>query len=85
MLEDAVADRCWHLLYERFGAFHHFLYGENAEEVVAEVTPFRSRSSSTRCPSAGGRRPRAGDGCPRGADGRYRDLGRDPAGSLARA
>ncbi len=37
MFEDAVANRCWHLLYERFGAFQHFLYDEDTEEVVAEV------------------------------------------------
>ena len=36
MLEDPVADRCWHLLYERFGAFQHFLV-DDADEVVAEV------------------------------------------------
>ena len=36
MLEDEVADRCWHLLYERFGAFQHFLV-DTDDELVAEV------------------------------------------------
>ena len=37
MLESEVSNRCWGLLYERFGAFQHFLYDEDADEVVAEV------------------------------------------------
>jgi GNAT superfamily N-acetyltransferase len=37
MLESEVSNRCWRLLYERFGAFQHFLHDEEADEVVAEV------------------------------------------------
>ncbi len=37
MLEDPVANRCWNLLYERFGAFQHFLLDDGTDEVVAEV------------------------------------------------
>jgi len=36
MLEDDVSNRCWGLLYERFGAFQHFLVSED-DELVAEV------------------------------------------------
>ena len=36
MLEDEVSNRCWDLLYERFGAFQHFLVSED-DELVAEV------------------------------------------------
>lgn len=36
MLEDEVSNRCWGLLYERFGAFQHFLVSED-DELVAEV------------------------------------------------
>jgi GNAT superfamily N-acetyltransferase len=36
MLEDEVSDRCWNLLYERFGAHQHFLVSED-DELVAEV------------------------------------------------
>lgn len=37
MLEDDVSDRCWGLLYERFGAFQHFLVDSESDELVAEV------------------------------------------------
>ena len=37
MLESEVSNRCWGLLYERFGAFQHFLHDEDTDEVVAEV------------------------------------------------
>jgi GNAT superfamily N-acetyltransferase len=37
MLEDPVAERCWGLLYERFGGLQHFLVDEETDEVVAEV------------------------------------------------
>jgi GNAT superfamily N-acetyltransferase len=36
MLEDEVSNRCWDLLYERFGGFQHFLVSEG-DELVAEV------------------------------------------------
>ena len=36
MLEDEVSNRCWDLLYERYGAFQHFLVSED-DELVAEV------------------------------------------------
>jgi GNAT superfamily N-acetyltransferase len=36
MLEDEVSSRCWDLLYERFGAFQHFLVSDD-DELVAEV------------------------------------------------
>jgi hypothetical protein len=37
MFHDPVAGACWNLLYERFGGFQHFLFDEDAEEIVAEV------------------------------------------------
>ena len=37
MLEDEVSNRCWGLLYERFGAFQHFLVDTADDELVAEV------------------------------------------------
>jgi hypothetical protein len=37
MLEDPVSNRCWGLLYERFGAFQHFLVDIETDELVAEV------------------------------------------------
>ena len=37
MFEDPVAGQRWHLLYERFGAFQHFLLDEDSDELVAEV------------------------------------------------
>ena len=37
MFEDPVAGRRWHLLYERFGGFQHFLFDDESDEVVAEV------------------------------------------------
>ena len=37
MLEDPVSNRCWGLLYERFGAFQHFLVEGDTGELVAEV------------------------------------------------
>jgi GNAT superfamily N-acetyltransferase len=36
MLEDDVSNRCWGLLYEKFGGFQHFLVAED-DELVAEV------------------------------------------------
>jgi GNAT superfamily N-acetyltransferase len=36
MLEDEVSNRCWGLLYEKFGAFQHFLVSDD-DELVAEV------------------------------------------------
>jgi GNAT superfamily N-acetyltransferase len=36
MLEDEVSNRCWDLLYERFGGFQHFLVSED-DELIAEV------------------------------------------------
>jgi GNAT superfamily N-acetyltransferase len=37
MLEDEVSNRCWGLLYERFGAFQHFLVDTETDELVSEV------------------------------------------------
>jgi len=37
MLEDAVSERCWGHLYERFGAFQHFLVDSENDTLVAEV------------------------------------------------
>ncbi len=37
MFEDPVAGARWHLLYERFGGFQHFLLDEESDELVAEV------------------------------------------------
>ena len=37
MFEDPVAGQRWHLLYERFGGFQHFLFDDESDEVVAEV------------------------------------------------
>ena len=37
MFEDPVAEARWHLLYERFGGFQHFLLDEESDELVAEV------------------------------------------------
>ena len=37
MFEDPVAGQRWHLLYERFGGFQHFLLDEESDELVAEV------------------------------------------------
>ncbi len=37
MFEDPVAGQRWHLLYERYGGFQHFLLDEESDEVVAEV------------------------------------------------
>ncbi len=37
MLEDPVSNRCWGLLYERFGSFQLFLVDTDADELVAEV------------------------------------------------
>ncbi len=37
MFEDPVAGSRWHLLYERFGGYQHFLLDEESDELVAEV------------------------------------------------
>jgi hypothetical protein len=37
MLEDPVAHRCWELMYERHGAFQHFLVDEETDELLAEA------------------------------------------------
>ena len=37
MLEDEVSHRCWGLLYERWGAFQHFLVDPESGQLVAEV------------------------------------------------
>lgn len=37
MLEDPVANRCWNLLYERFGALQRLLVDEETDELVAEA------------------------------------------------
>ncbi len=37
MFEDPVAGQRWHLLYQRFAGFQHFLLDEETDEVVAEV------------------------------------------------
>jgi hypothetical protein len=37
MFEDPVAGQRWHMLYECFAGFQHFLLDEEADEVVAEV------------------------------------------------
>ncbi len=37
MFEDPVAGQRWHLLYERFGGFQHFLFDDESDEVIAEV------------------------------------------------
>jgi GNAT superfamily N-acetyltransferase len=53
MLEDPVAERCWDLLYERFGAFQHFLCDEDAGEVVAEVNSVPVRVDLDALPERG--------------------------------
>lgn len=37
MLEGPVSNERWHLLYERFAGFQHFLLDEESDELVAEV------------------------------------------------
>jgi GNAT superfamily N-acetyltransferase len=37
MLEDEVSNRCWGLLYEKFGGFQHFLVDTTDDALVAEV------------------------------------------------
>lgn len=37
MLEDPVAESCFHLLYERFPTLQHFLVDSETDELVAEV------------------------------------------------
>jgi GNAT superfamily N-acetyltransferase len=53
MLEDPVANRCWNRLYERFGAFQHFLFDEGAGEVVAEVNSVPVRVDLDALPDRG--------------------------------
>jgi GNAT superfamily N-acetyltransferase len=53
MLQDPVADRCWDLLYERFGGFQHFLYDDEAGEVVAEVNSLPVRVELDDLPDRG--------------------------------
>ena len=37
MLESPVSERCWHVLYERFPGFQHYLVDTDSDELVAEV------------------------------------------------
>lgn len=53
MLEDPVANRCWPFLYERFGAFQHFLVDEASDEVVAEANSVPVRVDPAALPDRG--------------------------------
>jgi GNAT superfamily N-acetyltransferase len=53
MLESPVGERCWGLLYERFGAFQHFLVDGGTGDPVAEVNSLPVRVDLDALPDRG--------------------------------
>jgi GNAT superfamily N-acetyltransferase len=53
MLESPIGDRCWDLLYERFGVFQSFLVDDESGDVIAEVNSVPVRVDLEALPDRG--------------------------------